>query len=101
MFNVPCPEFHISNASTRAAADRSRLRLPLRVLRNGGSRGGWWDSKCASCTRVLCGPVLSRCPLALEGQCRERESEIDPLQATAGQQSLVQTPVCEESQFSV
>ena len=35
-----------------------RLRLPLRVLRNGGSRGGWWDSKCASCTRVLCGPVL-------------------------------------------
>ena len=58
MFNVPCSMFHISNASTRAAADRSRLRLPLRVLRNGGSRGGWWDSKCASCTRVLCGPVL-------------------------------------------
>ena len=54
MFRVPCPEFHISKSKhgTRAAADRPRLHLSLRVLRNGGSRGGWWDSKCVIGTRV-------------------------------------------------
>ena len=52
-------------------------------------------SKCASCTRVLCGPVLQRCPAALEGKCRERENRdrSSPRRPLANNPSF-QTPVC-------
>ena len=50
-----------------------------------------------------CSAVLSSSAVRLRWRANavRGKIEIDPLQATAGQQSLVQTPVCEESQFSV
>ena len=60
------------------------------------------SSKCVSCTRVTGGGFLpERClGCASVEECNEWENESILSCAPAGQRSLVQTPVCVESQFS-
>jgi hypothetical protein len=76
---------YISKASTQPAADRPRLHLSLRVLPHGGSRGGWWDSKCVIGTRVAL-LAFPSAEAALKGKCASEgestQTDVDPLTCT-------------------
>ena len=56
-------------------SDRPGLRMSLRVLRHGGSRGGWWESKCLGRTLAAQRALPARAEgFALSKNARERES---------------------------